>query len=48
MDPIWSLTHGMTEALFSVTDRQESPRFFNETFLVADISRDIVLGMPFF
>ena len=40
-------TYGMVVAVFSVTDQANRVRFFEETFLVANISPDVVLGMPF-
>ena len=41
-------THGMVVAAFSVEDKANRVRFFEETFLVANISPEVVLGMPFF
>ncbi len=32
---------------FSVLDKDRRERFFEESFLLADVSPDIVLGMPF-
>ena len=40
-------TYGMVVAAFSVTDQADRVRFFEETFLVANVSPDVVLGMPF-
>ena len=40
-------THEMVVAAFSVVDKANRVRFFEETFLVANISTEIVLGMPF-
>ena len=40
-------TYGMVVAAFSVTDQAISIRFFEETFLVANVSPDMVLGMLF-
>ena len=34
-------------AAFSMTDQANRVRFFEETFLVANVSPDVVLGMPF-
>ena len=34
-------------AAFSVTDQANRVKFFKETFLVANISPDVVFGMPF-
>lgn len=39
--------HGMVVASFSLLDSQEKVRFFVETFLLADNSIEVVLGMPF-
>ena len=40
-------THGMVLAKFSVDDKLERTRWFEETFLIANVSHDVVLGMPF-
>ena len=40
-------TFGMVLADFQVEDKIERVRFFQETFLLADISAEVVLGMPF-
>ncbi len=40
-------THGMISAKFSLQDSLGRVRFFEETFLLADISMEVVLGMPF-
>ena len=40
-------TYGMASAGFSLKDSLGRVRFFEETFLVADISMEVVLGMPF-
>ena len=40
-------TFGMVVTTFSVTDKANRVRFFEKTFLVANISPKIVLGMPF-
>ena len=40
-------THGMVVAAFSVEDKANRVRFFEETFLVANVSPEVVLGMPF-
>ena len=40
-------THGMVVASFSVVDKANRVRFFEETFLVANVSPEVVLGMPF-
>ena len=40
-------TYGMVIAAFSVTDQANRVRFFEETFLVANVSPDMVFGMPF-
>ena len=41
-------TYGMVVAAFSVEDKDNRVRFFEETFLVANVSPEIVLGIPFF
>ena len=40
-------TFGMVIVDFQVEDKSGRPRFFQETFLVADTKFEIVLGMPF-
>ena len=40
-------THGMVVAAFSMVDEANRVRFFEETFLVANVSPEVVLGMPF-
>ena len=40
-------TFGIVVAAFSVTDKANSIRFFEETFLVANVSPEIVYEMPF-
>ena len=40
-------TYGMVIAAFQVVDKLGRSRFFQETFLLADISMKVVLGMPF-
>ena len=40
-------THGMVVAAFSVEDKANRVRFFEETFLVANVSPEVVLGMLF-
>ena len=40
-------TYGMVVATFSVEDKANQVRFFEETFLVANVSPEVVLGMPF-
>ena len=39
--------YGMVVAAFSLTDKTNQVRFFEKTFLVANVSPKIVLGMPF-
>ena len=41
-------THGMVVIAFLVIDRANQVRFFEKTFLVANVSLEVVLGMPFF
>ena len=38
---------GMIIADFQVEDKASRPRFFDETFLVADTKFEVILGMPF-
>ena len=38
---------GMVIADFQMEDKDGRPRFFQETFLVADTKFEVVLGMPF-
>ena len=40
-------THGMVVAAFSVVNKANRVKFFEETFLVANVSPEVVLGMPF-
>ena len=40
-------TFGMVVTAFSVTDKANQVKFFEETFLVANVSPEVVLGMPF-
>ncbi len=40
-------THGMTSARFSLQDSLGRVWFFEKTFLLADTSMEVVLGMPF-
>ena len=40
-------TSGIVIAAFQVVDKLGRSWFFQETFLLADISMDVVLGMPF-
>ena len=40
-------TFGMMVVAFLVTDKANQVRFFEETFLVANVSPEVVLGMPF-
>ena len=40
-------TFGMVLANFRMEDKLGRTRFFQETFLLADISAEVVLGMPF-
>ena len=39
--------YGMVVVAFSVTDQADRIRFFEETFLIANVSPDIVFGIPF-
>ncbi len=40
-------TYGMGVSTFSVSDKDGRERFFEESFLLADVKPDIVLAMPF-
>ena len=40
-------TFGMVVIAFSVMDNANRVRFFEETFLVTNVSSEVVLGMPF-
>ncbi|MCJ1270092.1 hypothetical protein MMC22_009986 [Lobaria immixta] len=40
-------TYGIVLATISVDDKYRQTRWFEETFLIANISQDVVLGMPF-
>ena len=40
-------TYGMVVAAFLVTDKANRVKFFKETFLVANVSPEIVFGMLF-
>ena len=41
-------THEIVVAAFSVVEKANQIRFFQETFLVANVSPEIVFGMSFF
>ena len=47
IDGITLDTYGMVVAAFSVKDKANRVRFFEETFLVANVSPEVVFGMPF-
>ena len=56
MDTSWGLatinkqqisTQGMVIAGFEITDSLNHTRYFEETFLIADIPQPVILGMPF-
>ena len=40
-------TYGMIVAAFSMEDQANQVRFFEESFLVANVSPEVVLGMSF-
>ncbi len=40
-------TYGMVVYILSVSDKDRRERFFEKSFLLADVKPDIVLGMPF-
>ncbi len=37
----------MVVSTFSVSDKDDRERFFEESFLLADVNPDILLAMPF-
>ena len=37
----------MVVSTFSVSDKNRKKRFFKESFLLADVKSEIVLGIPF-
>ena len=41
-------TYSMVVISFSMENKEGNSRFFKKTFLLADISKDIILGMTFF
>ena len=41
-------TYGIVVAVFLLIDQTNNVRFFEESFLVANISSDVVFGMLFF
>ena len=41
-------TYEIVVVVFSVTDQANRVRFFEKIFLVANVSLDVVFGMPFF
>ena len=47
IDGITLNIYGMVIATFLVTDKANQVRFFEETFLVANISPKVIFGMPF-
>ena len=47
MDGTMLETYRMVVAAFSVEDKANRVRFFEETFLVANVSLKVVFGMPF-
>ena len=40
-------TYGMVSVRFSLQNSRERVRFFEETFLLANTSIEVILGMPF-
>ena len=40
-------THGMVVVAFSVVEKANQIRFFEETFLVTNVSPKVIFGMPF-
>lgn len=47
IDSLALKTHGMTTARFLVEDKLKWTRFFEETFLLANTSIKVILGMSF-
>ena len=47
IDGITLETYEMVVSFFSVLDKDEKKRFFEESFLLTDVSPDIMLRMPF-
>ena len=47
IDGIMLNIFGMVISAFSVTEKANQVRFFEETFLVANVSPEVVLEMPF-
>lgn len=47
MDDLALETYGIVTTEFSVYDKLSKARFFEETFLLAHTSIEVVLGMPF-
>ena len=47
IDELLLATYGMVIAAFQFVDKLGRSRFFQETFLLADISMEVVLSMPF-
>ncbi len=47
MDGTTRETYKMVVSIFFVSDKDERERFLEESFLLADVRPDIVLGMPF-
>ncbi len=37
----------MVVSIFSMSDRDDMERFLEESFLLADVKPDVMLGMPF-
>ena len=48
IDGITLETYGMVVAVFSMTNQAKRVKFFKETFLMANVSPDVILEMPFF
>ena len=47
IDGITLETYGMVVSTFSVSNKDWRGRFFEKNFLMADVSPNMVLGMPF-
>ena len=48
IDGIILEAYEMVVVAFSVTDHVDKVMFFGKTFLVANVSPDVILGIPFF
>ncbi len=44
---LWRPTYGIVVSTFSVLDKDDKEKYFEESFLLADIKLNVVPGMPF-